>query len=69
VAGEGGENPIKIKKKRLTAAGMRYQTNKKKRDTAYRIMGDRLKENLGKIAAVTDCYGILFLARDGLFST
>jgi hypothetical protein len=58
------EKSNKKAKKRLTAAETLYQTDKRKRDTAYRNMGKWLKENLRKIGAVTDCYGILFLARD-----
>jgi hypothetical protein len=51
-------------KKRLTADEVGYQTDKRKRDVAYRNMSERLRENLRKLSNKTHCYAILFLSRD-----
>ena len=62
------ENLKKKPMKQFTATESSYQTDKKRQDTAFRNMGERLKEGLRKMGVVTNCYGILLIDRDDLFS-
>lgn len=51
-------------KRKLTPDEVTFEPDNRKRDSYYRNVGNRLKENLIKLGNYTGCYGILLLARD-----
>jgi hypothetical protein len=66
---EAEEETREVKKKKLTADDMTFQTDSRLRDTYFRNNCNRIKESLKKLGNYTGAYGILLISRDVIFDS
>jgi len=61
---EGTANATVIKKKKLTADDVIFQTNSQLRDTYFRNNSNRIRESLKRLGNYTGAYSIVLISRD-----